>query len=151
MTLHVDLSGVKNHYRLCFVHGTWAFFTRLALDRQWGDGWERTPYERYAGPPYAGEPDQILKLAFDGPLLPPEAGTHGAAYSVEAINEGRTPWLRTESYLGAKPVFVMAGVTLDTFVELVELAGGTVYAPLGWGDLIPSGGQVEQETPGRSA
>lgn len=142
MTMHVDLSGVQNHYRLCFVHDTWAFFTRLALDRQWGDGWERTPYERYAGAPYSGEPDQILKLAFDGPLLRPEAGTHGAAYSAEEINDGRVPWLRTESYLGAKQVFIMAGMTLGTFVESVELAGGTVYVPLGWGDLTRPGRTV---------
>ncbi|WP_233870420.1 hypothetical protein [Paraburkholderia adhaesiva] len=150
MTMHVDLSGVQNRYRLCFVRDTWAFFTRLALDRQWGDNWERTPYERYAGAPYAGEPDQILKLAFDGPLLRPEAGTHGAAYSVEEINNGRVPWLRTESYLGTKQVFIMAGVTLEKFVPSVELAGGTVYVPLGWGDLIRRTGAIAPETPERS-
>jgi hypothetical protein len=29
----------------------------------------------------------------------------------------------------------MAGVTLESFVEQVELAGGHVFAPLGWGAL----------------
>jgi hypothetical protein len=29
----------------------------------------------------------------------------------------------------------MAGITLESFVEQVELAGGHVFAPLGWGAL----------------
>ncbi|WP_296653822.1 hypothetical protein [Paraburkholderia sp.] len=136
MAMRVDLSGVKQRYRLCFVRDTWAFFTRLDLNRQWGDGWERAPYEQYAGEPYAGEPGQILKLAFDGPLLRPESGAHGAAYSVETINAGHAPWLRTENYLVPKPLFIMGGSTIEKFVEYVELVGGTVYAPLGWGDLV---------------
>lgn len=151
MTLHVDLSGVQGRYRLCLVRENWAFFTRLALDSQWGDHWERAPYERHAGEPYAGEPDQILKLAFDGPLLRPEVGTHGAEYSVEEINDGRVPWLRTESYFGAKPLFIMAGITLDKFVESVELAGGTVYVPLDWDDLIRPHSPHAPETPDQSS
>lgn len=145
MTMRVDLSGIRDAYRLCLVRESWAYFTRLALDRQWGDRWERAPYQQYAGEPYAGEPDQILKLAFDGPLLRPEAGTHGAAHSVETINAGGAPWLRTESYVGTEPLFVMAGTTLGRFVECVELVGGTVYAPLGWGDL-PKAGAAARES-----
>lgn len=43
----------------------------------------------------------------------------------------------------------MAGITLDSFVEQVELAGGHVFAPLGWGALRlePSEHAVSSDTP----
>ncbi|CAE6761372.1 hypothetical protein R75483_03574 [Paraburkholderia domus] len=46
-----NLDGVRHAYGLCFVRAPWAYFTRLTLDQQWGDGWERVPYEQHAGPP----------------------------------------------------------------------------------------------------
>jgi hypothetical protein len=49
------------------------------------------------------------------------------------INAGQTPWLRTESYAGGLPLHIMADVTLESFAISVELAGGCVYVPLGWG------------------
>lgn len=135
MTTRVDLTGVQDIYRLCYVRPPWAYFTRLPLDQQWGDHWERAPYGPQAGLPYSGEPDQILKVAFEGPMLTPEALEHVHAYSVREINDQRTPWLSRESQLGGPPVYIMAGATLQRFLELVELAGGSVYAPLGWGEL----------------
>lgn len=45
------------------------------------------------------------------------------------------PWLRTQNFIGNAPVRIAAGVSLERFVELVELAGGRVFAPLGWGAL----------------
>lgn len=132
MTMRVDLSSVQANYRLCFVRTPWACFTRLPLDRQWGDRWECAPYAPQAGLPYADEPGQILKLAFDGPLLAPDASSYAQPCSVQQINDGRLPWLRTAGYFGGEPVFVMAGATPQQFAELIELAGGTVYVPLGW-------------------
>jgi hypothetical protein len=55
--------------------------------------------------------------------------------SVNEINRGDAPWLRTQSLAGNAPIHIMAGVTLESFVEQVELAGGHVFAPLGWGAL----------------
>ena len=135
MGLSVDLDGVRYAYRLCFVRSPWAFFTCQPLERQWGDRWEEVPYERHAGHPYDDRPDQILKVAFDGPLLTPDAGYDGQALSAYEINRGDAPWLRTEPYAGGAPLSVMAGATLESFVESVELAGGHVFAPLGWGAL----------------
>jgi hypothetical protein len=139
MGLSANLNGVGSIYRLCFIRVPWAFFTRLPLDCQWGDRWEVPPYEAYAGDPYRDSPDQILKIAFDGPLVTPEAGRDGQARSVLEINlesnRDNMPWLSTESYTGEPPVHIVAGTTLESFVQAVDLAGGCVYAPLGWGIL----------------
>ena len=122
MTLRVDLGGVGDNYRLCFVQGPWAYFTRIGLDHQWGDGWDKAPYQFHAHTPYDGSPDQILKVAFDGPLFPPEAGLNGHSLSVLAVNAGVSPWLRTESYFHGTQIHNMAGVTLLRFIELIELS-----------------------------
>lgn len=135
MALAVNLDGVRQTYRLCFVRAPWAYFTRLPVRGQWGDGWETAPYQTHSGPPYDDSPDQILRVAFDGPLFTPEAGRDGIAVSAQALNEGAFPWLRTESAAGGPPLHIMGGTMLGTFVEAVELAGGRVYAPIGWGEL----------------
>jgi hypothetical protein len=135
MTLTVNLDGVRDAYRLCFVRSPWAYFTRLPLDLQWGNRWELTPCDAHTGAPYNDRPDQILKVAFDGPLFTPDQGRDGRALSVLEINRGEAPWLRTENFFGGPPMHIPAGATLDTFLESVELAGGHVFAPLGWGDL----------------
>jgi hypothetical protein len=135
MGLTTDLDGVRHAYGLCFVRAPWAYFTRLPLDQQWGDGWERTPFERHAGLPYEDTAQQILTVAFDGPLLSPDAGYDGRAYSVNEINRGDSPWLRTQNFISNAPIRIAAGVSLEKFVELVELSGGHVFAPLGWGAL----------------
>jgi hypothetical protein len=135
MGLLVDLTGVRDAYVLCFVRMPWAFFTRLALDQQCGDRWERVPYQLHAGLPYSDSPDQILKVAFDGPLFPPESGRNGHARSVNELNEGAAPWLRTESFFDGEPMHIMAGTTLASFVEQIVCAGGDVFLPLGWGCL----------------
>ncbi len=139
MTLKANLEGVRDTYRLCFVRNPWAYFTCLPLDRQCGDRWSEAPYELYAGAPYGDSPEQILRGAFDGPLLPPEAGRGGLTCSVVDIHEGRAPWLRTESYFGGEPLAIAAGATLGAFVETVEKAGGTVFVPLTWGALPDAG------------
>lgn len=146
MGLTTDLDGVQHAYGLCFVRMPWAYFTRLPLNDQWGDGWERAPYEREAGLPYDDAAQQILTVAFDGPLLPPDAGYDGHARSVNDINRGDAPWLRTQGFINNAPVRIAAGVSLGRFVELVELAGGRVFAPLGWGSLRLSSANPD-ETP----
>jgi hypothetical protein len=135
MSLVSDLDGVRQTYGLCFVRAPWAYFTRVPLDRQWGDGWERAPYEQHAGPPYDDVAQQILTVAYDGPLLTPDTGYDRRALSANEINDGAAPWLRTQDFIGDAPVRILAGVSLERFVELVGLAGGHVFAPLGWGAL----------------
>ncbi|KUZ75174.1 hypothetical protein ACEPT7_14410 [Burkholderia ubonensis] len=138
MTLIANLDGARSGYRLCFVRAPWAWFTCLPLDEQCGESWAEVPYQDVAKPPYSDSRTQVLKVAFDAPrLLPPEAGRHGAAYSVEAINRGAAPWLRSEDFVDGPTLAVPGGATLQTFVEAIEAAGGAVYGPLGWAELPP--------------
>ncbi len=135
MELTVNLDGVRHAYGLCFVRIPWVYFSCLPLDQQWGDGWERAPYEEQAGVPYDDSPGQILTLAFDGALYPPGASDGGNMKSVIEINRGDVPWLRTRNITGNAAVQIMAGATLESFVEQIKRAGGQVFAPLGWGAL----------------
>lgn len=135
MALTTDLDGVRHAYGLCFVRAPWAYFTRMPLDQQWGEGWECAPFEQHAGLPYDDAEQQILTVAFDGPLLTPDTGYDNRARSVNEINRGDAPWLRTENFISNAPIRIPAGVSLEKFVELVDLAGGHVFAPLGWGRL----------------
>lgn len=59
MTMHVDLRGVRDVYRLCFVLAPWAYFTRLPLERQWGDHWAQALFRPFAGLPYRDMPDHV--------------------------------------------------------------------------------------------
>ncbi|MGA7776773.1 MAG: hypothetical protein WCA85_03555 [Paraburkholderia sp.] len=147
MGLPTDFHGARRAYELCFVRAPWAYFTRLPLDQQWGDGWERAPYEKHAGTPYEDSPGQILTIAFDGPLYTPGLACDGKILSVNAINRGEAPWLRTQGFLSNAPIRIMGGATLESFVEQVELAGGHVFAPLDWGALRlePTGNTVVPE------
>jgi hypothetical protein len=133
MSLKANLDGVRVTYRLCFVRAPWAFLTRLSLDQQWGENWQHSPYQQFAGTPSHHLPDQLLTVAFDGPLYTPDTGYDNGSHSVLEINAGFVPWLRAESYAGGPPLHIMAGATLESFVTSVELAGGQVYVPLGWG------------------
>ncbi|WP_175951913.1 hypothetical protein [Burkholderia sp. BCC0405] len=138
MTLIANLDGARTGYRLCFVRAPWAWFTCLPLDLQCGQSWADVPYQDVAQPPYSDSRAQLLRVAFDAPrLLPPESGRHGHDWSVEQIDDGAVPWLRSEEFVDAMKLAVPAGATLAEFVETIEAAGGTVYGPLGWAELPP--------------
>ena len=117
-----NLYGVRSIYGLCFVLAPWAYFTRLQLAQQWGDRWEIAPCKVPAGAPYSDSPDQILTVAFDGPLLTPDRAYDGRPRSVMEINCGKILWLRTHGFGEFTPVQIMAGATLESFVKSVELA-----------------------------
>ncbi|WP_179405002.1 hypothetical protein [Burkholderia guangdongensis] len=137
MALIANLDGARDLYRLCFVRAPWAYFTCLPLDEQAGESWAAVPYQDSAKPPYSDSRTQILKVAFDGPLLPPEAGRLAYACSVEQINNGAAPWLRSENFFNGHALRIMGGASLQAFVETIESAGGSVYGPLGWAELPP--------------
>jgi hypothetical protein len=132
MPLTANLEPVSETYRLCYVQAPWAWFTRLPLSHQWGDGWERAPYQREAGPPYDDTPGTIVRLAFDGPFIAPQDDPRAPPLSVNDINHGQAPWLRSEHYEHSAPLAIMGGTTLERFVEIVQCGGGSVFAPLGW-------------------
>lgn len=126
--------------RLCYVDGSFAFFTTQKLGKQWGDDWNDAPYEHNAGDPYEptakdvsadGSPAwTITKVAFDGPLVSPCEGVVNSRYSVEQINSGAVAWLVTSQWSSGPFVAIPAGVSIVRFCELVWQAGGTVYLPV---------------------
>jgi hypothetical protein len=118
---------------LCYVDGSFAYFTTQELAEQWGDDWNDAPYEHNAGRPYEWtqgdecEPWEIVKVAFDGDLETPSEGYGNSPYSVQAINAGVVAWLRSCSWRSGEVVAIPAGVTIERFAELVRKAGGRVY------------------------
>lgn len=121
---------------LCYVSGSWAYFTTKPLTEQWGDDWDDAPYEHNAGSPYTfGEHDQkqgrkpwkIIVIAWRGDFETPDEGHCNSPYSVQQINAGVVAWLRTSRWRDGKPVVVPAGVTVERFCELIREGGGEVY------------------------
>jgi len=120
---------------LCYVRGQWAYFTTQPLEKQWGDDWDDAPYEHNAGEPYedwqqkASPRWRIYKAAWDGGFDEPCEGKLNSEWSVQDINRGAVPWLRTSRYSSGPKVCVLAGVGLDEFMRLVKDGGGRVYLP----------------------
>jgi hypothetical protein len=115
---------------LCYTKGCWAYFTTQKLSEQWGDDWNDAPYEYNAGLPYESEDGSwaITKIAWDGPFETPADIGHSSGLSVEEINSGKSPWLKTAKWgWELYPINVMAGTTLTEFTRLIESAGGAVH------------------------
>ena len=117
-----------DNYKLCYVYGSFAYFTTQELSKQWGDDWNDAPYEHNAGSPYDEKGQNIKKIAFDGDLEPPCEGYVNSKYSVEDINAKAVPWLYTHY---SKPkVSIFAGASIEEFKELVIKSGGNIYIPV---------------------
>jgi hypothetical protein len=142
---------------LCYVSGPWAYFTSRPLSQQWGDDWNDAPYEHNAERPYEpcwhnlprevakrgklctcqscvkdwnidGTPRwSIVKVAWDGPFATPDDGYANSPYSVEQINAGHAPWLRTSDDYRTPGVAIYAGAPLVDFIRMVQGAGGKVW------------------------
>jgi len=124
---------MKEH-RLCYIEGVWAYFTKKPITgtgRQWGDDWNDAPYDCNASPPYADSPGDLIRLAFKSELQTPADYHYNSPYSVEQINNGLVPWLC--DYYGhlsggkGSNIKIMAGCTLEYFVEIITYAGGEIY------------------------
>ena len=112
---------------LCYVSGPWAYFTSKPLDKQWGDDWNDAPYEHNAGTPYSDAADQIVRVAWDGPLVEPNDMMTNSPWSVEEINRGAVAWLRTSKWHSGIHVNIMAGATVAEFCAKVIESGGEIY------------------------
>lgn len=121
---------------LCYVDGSWAYFTTRDLNHQWGDDWNDSPYEHNAGTPYEFrpqpgglkiEPWEIVKVAYEGPFDTPRENHFNSPWSVEAINGGAVPWLRSSGWGSEVTVAICAGTPLTEFKRLIRQSGGQVY------------------------
>jgi hypothetical protein len=114
---------------LCYVSGSWAYFTTQPLEKQWGDDWNDAPYEHNAGRPYEwrdynGEPRwEIVDVVFEGDFKEACEGHLNSPFSVEDINAGKCPWLR--AWDGS--LAIMAGTPVSQFKRLVKDSGGRVF------------------------
>jgi hypothetical protein len=134
-------------HKLCYIDGNQAYFTNQELEKQWGDDWDDAPYEHNAGEPYppprpdlpdrmemwpnSWNPDgtpkwEVIKIMFDGDFLQPKDYHPNSPYSVEKLNTGIFPWLRTSD----EKAFIRAGATIKEFTEFVKTHGGEVYFPI---------------------
>ncbi len=115
----------QDEMKLCYVTECLAYFTSLPLENQWGDDWDDVPYEYNAGPPYHDEGSNTIKImAYMGDFLLPCSGYINSPYSVEDINKGKVPWLRT--FLDNFD-FLLAGATVDEFIDFVKRNGGRIF------------------------
>jgi len=127
----------SENFKLCYVSGSFAYFTTRVLEKQWGDDWDDAPYEHNAGSPYefqdynkerGDEPWEIVKVCFEAQLeTPADIAGSNSRYSVEMINSGAIAWLTSPSWGSGERVSIQAGASIDEFKSLVRKAGGTVY------------------------
>jgi hypothetical protein len=104
------------------------------LENQWGDDWNDAPYEHNAGAPYDHgrdkPPVEITEIVFDSSFEPPSEGRMNSLYSVEQINSGRVPWLKSPSYRKDIDIKIFAGCTLGMFIQYIKMNGGRVFMEL---------------------
>jgi len=139
----------RDQYQLCYVDGCFAYFTSADITKQWGDDWNDAPYEHNAEEPYEFDErwphdthkGDIIKLAFEAELMPPCYDYLNSPYSVQDINAGKVPWLRSSSWSEGK-IAIQAGTTIRDFFKLVKEVGGIVYAP---SDVLPQTPQSIEE------
>jgi hypothetical protein len=139
-----------SEFKLCYVDLPWCFFTTKELSEQWGDDWNDAPYGHNAGEPYQWRDDgtprfEIKKISIDAGLEQPCDGHLNSSYSVEMINRGDVAWLKTPRY-EKKQIEIMAGTSLDRFIELVKEAGGKIYI-----ESVINQPRPSAETDGRGA
>ena len=118
--------------KLCYIKGSFAYFTTQKLEDQYGDDWTRTSYDMNAGEPYTpnekdGEFWSITKVAF----ICPNAETpvdicYNCSHSVRDINKHITPWLVADRWSGDSDI-LFAGVDVMVFKRFIEKHGGEVY------------------------
>lgn len=124
-----------NEFKLCYVDGSWAWFTTKDVKEQWGDDWNDAPYEHNAGDPYSwaeymDEPKyELMRVAWEGPFSEPKDGHFNSPYCVQDINDGDFPWLRTDEWSDAH-LEIFAGTDFPTFVKLIQKGGGNVYVAM---------------------
>jgi hypothetical protein len=129
--------------KLCYIKGNWAYFTTRAVEDQWGDYWNDTPYEHNAGEPYrfcehdkkdGVIPWEIVKVAWEGDFDTPCDNHWNSPWSVELINRGEIYWLRISDCrtpIQGVAMGVFAGASLQEFRDFVHDNGGVVYEALG--------------------
>ena len=119
----------KDDYKLCYIKESFAYFTKLPLNKQWGDDWNDVPYEHNAGEPYSDTDDQIIKVAYGWYFIetPVDRAGSNSMYSVEMINAKAVAWLVGYDDNSEKIITIQAGTNIKDFISKIEIMGGNVY------------------------
>ena len=132
----------RDNAKLCYVSGDWAYFTTQDVTEQWGDDWNDAPYEHNAGAPYkqcrdnrerGEEPWQIFEVPFESGRVTPDEAILNSKYSVQDINRGDVPWLRSPSWMSEPGIPIMAGTTFKDFAGIINREGGRLFVPYAMG------------------
>jgi len=110
--------------KLCYVTDSFAFFTPLTLEEQWGDDWNDKPYQHNAGEPYEDDASPLLIIGYRGAYYLPE-DSYRTPLSVKMLNERRYPWLSTGC--GFKGQNLYAGASPEDFIRFIQETGGDVF------------------------
>ena len=86
----------------------------------WGDDWDDSPYEHNAGEPYG----EYIKVVIQGEFMTPNYGNINSRYSVESINKGAIPWLR--SFYNVN-YFLLANARIKDIANFVYNIDGTLF------------------------
>ena len=121
--------------KLCYVKGSWAWFTSCSLNDQSGDGWSESPYEYNSSPPSDVHKEKggkqkkhtLVKVAWESDHSEPVCDGVWSKWSVMMINRGETPWLMTSPFSTIKLKPIMAGISLDEFIKIIRESGGDVF------------------------
>ncbi|MEE9366058.1 MAG: hypothetical protein V3W44_05155 [Dehalococcoidales bacterium] len=119
---------VERGPRLCYVSRHIAYFTTQKISEQWGDDWNDAPYEHNAGVPYTylfqNDSDKapwfITWCYWAGPFKTPDNDSSNSQFSVQDINNGQIPWLRSRKR------GLMADTKYEIFKEAIEAEDGAV-------------------------
>lgn len=130
---------LKNYgkHRLCYVDGNKAYFTRIPMEKQWGDDWDDAPYEHNAGEPYVEHEHDVIAVYVEtgnncSELRTPCYGFTNSPYSVKSINNREVPWITYLIYskLGSHSTNqLFAGIPLEEFAEIIWANNGIIYFP----------------------
>lgn len=110
--------------KLCYVDLPWLYFTD-DMDNVWGDDWDDAPYQHNAGRPYPDYIDSVVAIKDSG-LFSPSSSRRDIWISVEEINAGRVPWLKTPEY-SKKNIVINAGEKRKEVIQKVSKAAGKIY------------------------
>lgn len=131
----MENSLVNDNAQLCYIQdGQAAYFTSRFYD-QWGDDWNDAPYEHNAGRPYDNEGCSIFHVYIEVNLSSPteddrEHHITNTGFSVEDLNAGNFPWLRSTKYSDVGNIRIMGGISYRNFKNLIYAAHGHIWEPI---------------------
>ena len=103
-------------FKLCYVDGNFAYFTKEDPHEVKIIGKDEAPYELYSFPPE----DADLKVAFDGDFI---YAYEKGIYSITEIMQKSIPWLQVPHNSNK----ILTGSSLTEFMQFISSCNGSIY------------------------